>query len=98
MELVTAWLFLSFVVERLTDVTINLLPFFKKLDIVEVDIEKVIALIYALLITLGANIDLFAMFEIQYELPYVGAILSAILMMGGSNLIHDIVSWINSNK
>ena len=95
MELMAAWLFMSIIVERLTQVTLEALPFLKGIDIIDVDIEKLIALGYAIVITVGAGLDLFVIFNVAFQWPYVGSIFAAVLIMGGSNYVHDIIGAVN---
>ncbi len=98
MDLLTSWLFLSFVVERLTELAIKLVPALSSLDIKKLNIEMTISLIWSLIISFGATLDFFSMFNIAFKWPAVGMILTAILMSGGSNVVHDVVGWVQSKK
>ncbi len=98
MTLLLAWLFLAFVVERLVEVVLKLFPWFDKKRIIYVDVAMILALAFSLVIAFGANLDFFQMFGIEFAWPYVGPVVAAILMMGGSNLVHDIIKWVEASK
>lgn len=98
MTLLLAWLFLAFVVERLVEVVLKVFPWFDKKRIVFVDVAMILALAFSLVIAFGANLDFFQMFGIEFAWPYVGPVVAAILMMGGSNLVHDIIKWVEASK
>ena len=98
MGILLVWLFMAFVVEKLVEVVLRIFPFFDHKKIVLVDVALILALTFSLVIAFGANLDFFVMFEIQFQWPYVGPVISALLMMGGSSLVHDVLEWVQSSK
>lgn len=54
-------------------------------------ISNVGALIVALLICISTNLDIFIIFKIDSSIPYLGIVLTAILLSRGSNFIHDLL-------
>ncbi len=98
MGIITSWLFSSFVVERLTEGFLKLFPIIDKKKIAEVNIPLLIALIFSLVISFGAGFNLFTIFDIDFHFKYAGEFFSAILMSGGSKVIHDIIGYIEKLK
>ena len=92
------FLFLAFVIEKLVEVVFGAIPFFDHKKILLIDVAKVLALIFGLVFAWGAGLDFFALFEIPFAWPYVGFVVSALIMMGGSSLVHDITEWIAAKK
>lgn len=92
------FLFLAFVIEKLVEVVLGAIPFFDHKKILLIDVAKVLALIFGLVFAWGASLDFFALFEIPFAWPYVGYAISALIMMGGSSLVHDITEWIAAKK
>ena len=66
MELIAVWLFLAFVIERLVEVIVKLMPFLKQLNIQEVNIEMFLALAASLVIAFGTELDFFKIFTIEF--------------------------------
>lgn len=64
--------------------------------------KKIIALGVAMLLAFGAGLDLFAMLEIPFEIPYVGTVFMGIFMSKGANWLHDLfdklLQWQNKGK
>lgn len=98
MDILLTWLFLAFIVERVTELITKMIPILERLKIKYVNIEMTLAFLISLLIAFGANLDFFRMFDIAFTLPYVGIVLSAVFMSGGSNVVHDIIKWIEKSK
>jgi len=98
MELLTAWLFLSFVIERFVEVVTKLLPVLKNVQLKEVNVQMLIALLASGVLAFGAQLDFFKMFNVEFQWPYVGEALSALFMAAGSNVVHDIVVWLSATK
>ena len=92
------FLFLAFVIEKLVEVVFGVIPFFDHKKILLIDVAKILALIFGLIFAWGANLDFFALFDISFAWPYVGFVVSALIMMGGSSLVHDITEWIAAKK
>ena len=91
MDILTTWLFLAFVVERVTELLLNMFPGIRTLYEKAPDI---LALTLSILLALGAGLDFFGMFGIPFSIPYVGIILSGFCMSGGTKLVHDIIEWV----
>lgn len=98
MTVLVEWLFLSFVVEKLVEVVLKLVPSIDHKTVVYLDVPLLLALIFGLIIALGAPLDFFAMFGLQFQWPYVGCVITGLLMMGGSSLVHDVIQWVEANK
>lgn len=64
-------------------------------------IDKIGALIVALVITLGTRIDIMPLLGLSMQWGILGAVLTAILISRGSSFVHDLIeklSNIKSNK
>ncbi len=55
-----------------------------------IDFKKIISVVLSLLICFGANLDLFELLGIDFNIPYVGIVLLAIVFSRGSNVVHDL--------
>ena len=95
MDILTTWLFLAFVVERVTELLLNMFPGIRTLYEKAPDI---LALTLSILLALGAGLDFFGMFGIPFSIPYVGIILSGFFMSGGTKLVHDIIEWVGGKQ
>ncbi len=98
MDTITVWLFLSFTVERIVELLLTLLPRLDKKQVVGVDIPVILALALALVLSFGAQLNFFEIFDIDFQWPVVGNFLTASFMVGGSSLIHDVLGWVNASK
>jgi hypothetical protein len=93
------WLFCAFLVERLVEGTLHILPFLDKRKILGCDVPVVIAFIYALAICFGVGFDLFGMFTIPFQWPWVGILLAAIITAQGSSGVHPVIKrWFQNQK
>lgn len=54
-------------------------------------IDRIGALITSILITVTTQIDLFAILNFNFTIPFVGSILTGILISRGANVIHDLL-------
>lgn len=63
------------------------------LDARAVPTDRLAALIISLIICLGigSQVDLFALLGLTIGIPYLGQILTAIILARGSNFVHDIL-------
>ena len=57
-------------------------------------VDKLGALVIGLLITLAGNLDLPALVGIPFIVPYLGMILTGILISRGANFVHDLLAKI----
>lgn len=62
----------------------------------KVSIDRVGALIIGLVLALGTGLDLMAMIGVPMKVPYVGMILTGLLISRGANFVHDILASINN--
>jgi len=101
MNVITAWLFLAFVVERVTEAILTIFPILQRLQEQtreEVKIPLIIALLVSIVIAYGAGMDFFQMFKIEFQWPYVGQAISAVIMAMGASPVHDIINWLQTKK
>ena len=98
MEIFTQWIFLAFVVERLSEYIGKLVPAIEKLENQFVNTKLVIAFSFSLLLSFGAKLDFFTPFEIVFAFPHVGTILTAVFLSGGSNAVHDVLGFVRNLK
>jgi len=63
------------------------------LDARAVPTDRLAALIISLIICLGigSQVDLFALLDLTIGIPYLGVILTAIILARGSNFVHDLL-------
>ena len=59
--------------------------------------DRLAALVLSLIICLGIGsaVDLFALLGLTIGIPYLGAILTAIILARGSNFVHDLLSTLD---
>ena len=99
MEVLQLWAVLGFAVERLTELIVKVFPVIEKKEISAVKVPMLISVTIALVISLGTpELDLFKMLGVEYEFPYVGAVLSGLFMAGGSELIHKIIKKLEEKE
>jgi len=60
-----------------------------------VPIDAIGCLVIALLLSFGTGTDLLALIGVPLAIPYVGIILTAVLIYRGSNFLHDVLAGIN---
>lgn len=60
----------------------------------KLSIDRIGALVIGVLIAVGAGLDLPAIVKIPVAIPYVGMVLTGILISRGANFIHDLVKKI----
>lgn len=56
----------------------------------KVSVDRIGALVLGIVIALGTGIDLFAAVGLPINLPYLGLILTGIIISRGANFIHDL--------
>lgn len=62
------------------------------------NVNKIGALLVSILICVLVGIDLFSLLGLTMSVPYVGSVLTGILMSRGANFIHDLFNKINGGK
>jgi hypothetical protein len=60
--------------------------------------DKIGALVVGLLVSFGAQLDILAMAGVTLVIPYLGYVLSGILISRGSNFVHDLWTAISNLK
>ncbi|QGU95669.1 hypothetical protein GOM49_11730 [Clostridium bovifaecis] len=58
--------------------------------------DKIGALFIGLIIALAAQMDMLAILGIASHIPYIGIILTGILISRGANFMHDLLSAVNN--
>lgn len=57
----------------------------------KVSIDRIGALVVALLLAIGTRLDFLSLLDIKTSIPYLGVVLTGILISRGSNFIHDLL-------
>ncbi len=60
--------------------------------------DKVAALIFGVGICVAAPVDLFPAIGIPLAVPFVGSVLTGVLMVGGAKAAHDLVGLVNAAR
>lgn len=64
----------------------------------KISIDRIGALIISIVITLSTQLDVFAILNFKISIPFIGSILTGILISRGANCIHDILIKIQTIK
>lgn len=66
----------------------------EKLQDRNIPIDRIMSLVIALAVCLGigARVDLFELLGLPLCVPYLGLVLTAVIMSRGSNFVHDVLS------
>ena len=56
--------------------------------------QMVLSLIFGIFISVAYKIDLLKLADIESEMPYIGSILTGVLISRGSNYVYDLMSKI----
>lgn len=96
--LIFAWIFLAYVVERMVEATVTIFPGLDKRTLFKSPLNLLIALFYSVVIAFGAKLDFFVMFGLAFAWTWVGPLVAALLMAGGSKVAHGILKWYFANK
>lgn len=64
----------------------------------KVSTDRIGALVVALLLAIGTRLDILYLLDINTSIPYLGVILTGILISRGSNFIHDLLVKISNIK
>lgn len=57
-------------------------------------IDKMGALIISIIVTVCTQIDMFAILNFNIPIPFIGSILTGILISRGANVVHDLLNKI----
>lgn len=58
----------------------------------KVSIDRIGALVVALVVAIATNFDMLALVKVDSSIPFLGVILTGILLSRGSNFIHDLIT------
>lgn len=64
----------------------------------KVSIDRIGALVVGVLLAVGMQIDLFATLGCPFSIPWMGMILTGVLLSRGSNFIHDLLGKMAGTK
>lgn len=64
----------------------------------KLNIDRIGALIVGLLLAFGSKLDFMEAVGVPIVIPYLGTILTGLLISRGANFVHDIVSSVNNLK
>ncbi|MGG7057090.1 hypothetical protein ACQPUZ_02205 [Clostridium tertium] len=64
----------------------------------KVSIDRIGALIVSLVICIDVRLDILSLLEINTTIPFLGVILTAILISRGSNFVHDLIVKLGQAK
>ncbi len=56
--------------------------------------DQVYAIILGIIVCLGTGVDIFALVGIPMKIPYLGMVLTGVLASRGSNVMHDIIKYL----
>lgn len=62
----------------------------------KVSIDRIGAIVIGLLIALGTGFDILKIVDVPINIPYLGIILTGILISRGANFIHDLLGKVNN--
>lgn len=62
----------------------------------KINIDRIGALILGVLLAIGSGLDILSLAGVPLKIPYLGMILTGLLISRGSNFIHDILSSVNN--
>lgn len=62
----------------------------------KVNIDRIGALIVGLIIAIAAGIDIMDIIGVPMKIPYVGTVLTGVLISRGANFVHDILETVSS--
>lgn len=60
--------------------------------------QQIFAIVLGVLVTVGYNADLFALFGLTASIPYLGCVLTGVLIARGSNYIFDLIKKVQGYK
>jgi hypothetical protein len=64
----------------------------------KLSIDRIGALCIALLLAIGTKLDLLVLLGIKTSIPYLGIVLTGILISRGSNFVHDLLVRVGTIK
>lgn len=97
-QLVAYVLFLAVVVERTVEFFFKMFPGLLAWNTEKLKLQLILSFALSLLICWGANLDLFVIANITFGIPFVGYVLIACGMAGGTIGVHSIFSIAETQK
>jgi hypothetical protein len=97
-EVFIKWMFFAWAIERLVEVSISIIPWLDKKKLGGVCVPLVLAFVYGLLFSYGSGYDLFSDLGFEFEWMFISPFITALLLVGGSSLIHDLVGFVKNKK
>lgn len=64
----------------------------------KINIDRVGALVVSEVLAIGAGIDMFVLIGIPLRIPYVGMVLTGLLISRGANFMHDLLANVDKIK
>jgi len=64
----------------------------------KVSIDRIGALIVSLVICVGVRLDILILLGVENRIPFLGIVLTSILISRGSNFVHDILVRVGVDK
>ena len=64
----------------------------------KIPIDRIGALAFGILVCVLTGIDIFPVVSIPMAIPYVGSVLTGIIVSRGANFVHDLLEKINAYK
>ena len=64
----------------------------------KVSVDRIGALIVSLVICIGVKLDILILLGIKSTIPYLGIVLTSILISRGSNFVHDLLVKLGKSK
>lgn len=62
----------------------------------KLNVDRIGAIVIGLLLSIGSGLDLMAIVGIPIQIPYVGMILTGLLISRGANFVHDLIGVISN--
>lgn len=90
----SAVIFIAIVIETITELFKNWFPKLKEKEWV----LRIATIVLGIIVCVAYGADLLADVGISGNIPYLGCILTGILVAGGSNIIYDIINKIRKSK
>jgi len=97
-DVMIKWLFFAWAIERLVEVSITIIPWLDKRKLGGVCVPLIVAFFYGLLFSYGSGYDLFSDLGFEFNWKMISPFITALLLVGGSSLIHDLVGFVKNKK
>lgn len=87
-------LFIAIVIETITELFKLWFPEFKTREW----LLRVFTILLGILICISCGVDMFLHLGITNKIPFLGCIITGLVVAGGSNIIYDIINKIRTGK